>query len=128
MVKNQRFGDVVQYFLTIQNIIQIYHWQTKSYSRHTASGNYYETISGLIDKFIESYQGKYGRFSLDQNNSKISLMIEDNNQIIDFIKNFIKFLTNDLPKYVESTDTDLLNLRDEMLGESNKLLYLFTLE
>jgi hypothetical protein len=32
-----------------------------------------------------------------------------------------------LPKKIKTTDTDLLNIRDEILAELNKVLYLFTL-
>jgi hypothetical protein len=34
---------------------------------------------------------------------------------------------NDLVVKLKNTDTDLLNIRDEMLAELNQLLYLFTL-
>jgi len=41
---------------------------------------------------------------------------------------FIEFLQNDLPEELEKTDTDLLNIRDEMLGLLNKTKYLLLLK
>jgi hypothetical protein len=37
-------------------------------------------------------------------------------------------LQNDLPEELEKTDTDLLNIRDEMLGLLNKTKYLLLLK
>ena len=38
----------------------ILHLQTKSYATHKALDNYYNSIVPLVDKYIETYQGKYG--------------------------------------------------------------------
>jgi len=47
--------------------------------------------------------------------------------IVKFIGAAIKYLQGPLVKHLGPADTDLVNLRDEMLGELNKILYLFTL-
>ena len=47
--------------------------------------------------------------------------------IINFIKRCITFLNTELVRKLKETDTDLVNIRDEMLAELNQLLYLFTL-
>ena len=44
------------------------------------------------------------------------------------ISKIIEFLQNDLPEELEKTDTDLLNIRDEMLGLLNKTKYLLLLK
>ena len=72
--------------------------------------------------------GKYGRFSLSENEKTIKL---DNLTELDLtaflktVKSELIGMSNDLSK---DKDTDLLNLRDEMLGLFNKLSYLLTLE
>ena len=46
-----------------------------------------------------------------------------------YVKECIKVLTGPLVKDLNpKIDSDLLNIRDEMLGDLNKLLYLFTLK
>jgi hypothetical protein len=37
-------------------------------------------------------------------------------------------LITDLPKKLKKTDTDLLNIRDEILADINRARYLFTLK
>jgi len=40
---------------------------------------------------------------------------------------YIDYLINELPKSLGETDTDLFNIRDEMLAQLHKLKYLLTL-
>ena len=45
-----------------------------------------------------------------------------------FLNEMVDYFTNKLPSYVNtSTDTDLLNIRDEILAGINQVKYLFTL-
>jgi hypothetical protein len=71
--------------------------------------------------------GKYGRFILDDETKTIELV---NLSEID-MKGFINTLREALVQFtsqLDETDTNLLNIRDEILGLINKLGYLLTLE
>jgi DNA-binding ferritin-like protein len=106
--------------------IKLYHWQTTSFSRHKATDDLFGELLELIDTFVEVYMGKYNR---PQFNEKTSITIQEmsDEQAVKMIENYIKFLKVDLQKYIKTTDTDLFNIRDEMLQHFNKTLYLFTL-
>ena len=106
--------------------LKIFHWQTKSYARHNAFGQTYDAIEDSIDDFIEVHMGKYGRFQLGQD-SLISLSDLSDASLNEFLNTFIEFL-NSLSNSLEQTDTDLLNIRDEILGKVNKLKFLLTLK
>lgn len=115
----------VNFLLSLQTQMRINHWQTKGYARHQAFGNFYEVVDGLIDSFIESSMGKYGRFVLNDETRMIELK---NMSEID-IKGLINMVRSSFVEMdLDPSDTDLLNIRDEMLGELNKLSYLLTLE
>jgi hypothetical protein len=43
-----------------QTQVHIFHLGTKSYAEHKALQGYYESIDGIVDGIIESYQGQYG--------------------------------------------------------------------
>ena len=51
-------------FLTLQNQMRVFHWQTQknpgSFAQHEAFGTAYDELDPLIDDFIEIYQGKKG--------------------------------------------------------------------
>lgn len=107
--------------------IKLYHWETKTFSRHKASDELHSKLSELIDKFIEVYIGGYTRPIFNEV-FKIKVNQLDDNNIKDVLHEYIRFLQYKIPKYIKESDTHLLNIRDEMLAEINKTLYLFTLE
>jgi hypothetical protein len=117
---------IVTNLLTLHNQLKIHHWQTKSYAEHQALGGAYDEFSDLIDEFIEVFMGKYGRIE-SRDGFKIELSNYKDLSAMDFCDKYIDYLVNELPKGLESTDTDMLNIRDEMLGQLNKLKYLLTL-
>ena len=63
----------VNFLLGLQIQMKINHWQTKGYARHNAYGGFYEVLDGLIDTFVESAMGKYGRFVLEDDDKTIQL-------------------------------------------------------
>jgi DNA-binding ferritin-like protein len=120
---------LVTSLLTIHNQLKIYHWQTKgkgSYAQHQALGGAYDAFTESIDEFVEVFMGKYGRV---QGPFQIELSNYEGKNVEAFVNKSVDYLINDLPKELDAKkDTDLLNIRDEMLGELNKLKYLLTLE
>lgn len=74
--------------------------------------------------------GRYGRpktASADKSSFKLSLKALNDKTIIDYYKSCIKHLETTFIAGLNERDTDLMNLRDEILGKLNQTLYLFTL-
>jgi len=117
---------IVTNLLTLHNQLKIHHWQTKSYAEHQALGRAYNEFSELIDEFVEVFMGKYGRIE-SKDGFKIELSNYKDISAADFVDKYIDYLINELPKSLEETDTDLFNIRDEMLAQLHKLKYLLTL-
>jgi hypothetical protein len=117
---------IIQVFFTIQHTVKLYHWQTQSFARHKATCELLAALDPLIDSFIETYMGRYSRPSFG---GGVNLTIGEvrDEEMDDILQKYIQFLKVELPKFLKSSDTDLLNIRDEMLGIFNKTLYLFTL-
>jgi hypothetical protein len=57
---NEGFCEMVCQLLHSQTQVHIFHLGTKSYAEHKALQKYYESIDGIVDGIIESYQGQYG--------------------------------------------------------------------
>lgn len=117
----------VQFFFTMREQIKLYHWQTKVYSRHKATDSVIDSLDESIDKYVEVYMGKYGRMKMNSGTSSVSVKNLSESSVINFIKKCIVYLNSELVRKLKETDTDLVNIRDEMLSELNQLLYLFTL-
>jgi len=126
-MNTNNLGNTVNFLLGLQLQIKINHWQTKGFARHKAFGDFYESLNDLIDNFVESAMGKYGRFTLDDENKTIEL---NNLSDVDMkgLISTVREALNQMSEQYEETDTDLMNIRDEILFEVNKLSYLLTLE
>ena len=112
--------------LTMQNQFKVYHWQTQkkpgSYAQHIAFGTAYDELTPLIDDFIEIFQGKRGVL-MGRDGFTINLQNLDDTPNV-FIDEFVDYLTQSVPQALDSTaDTDLLNIRDEMLAILNQTKY-----
>jgi hypothetical protein len=115
-------SKLITTFLSFQQQVRLYHWSTKQYARHVASDELYKKLDTLIDRFIETLQGKQGRLSY----RKITLSLHPlkETSINKVLKTFLKFLTKELDV---SNDDDLTAIRDDMVELVNKTLYLFSL-
>ena len=71
--------------------------------------------------------GKYGRVEFDP---EFSIMFQDikSLSVQNFMDGITEFLVSMTDQLDSRYDTDLLNLRDEMLGDINQLKYLLTLK
>jgi hypothetical protein len=118
-------GDIVMCLLTIRNQIKLYHWQTKSFARHTATDALTASLDTNIDAFVESYMGRYGRPKVTGN---LPLHNFSESAAKAFVQRETTYLEIELPKKIGKGDSDLLNLRDTILGDLTKVLYLFTLQ
>jgi hypothetical protein len=118
----------ISFFLQLQSQVRVLHWQTKSYEEHKALGKLYDALDPLVDKFVEVHAGKYGN-TLGNPNFSFSVSNYKDSNSMGIVQMAIEFLTNELPKKLNpNTDTDLLNIRDEMVGALNRTKYLLRLE
>lgn len=125
--ENRNFFDIIIKIFGFRVQLKTLHWQTTSYEDHKAFDNAYDSLDDLLDSFTEKIQGKYGRFKIEANNT-IELKDISNIDVNAFNNDMINFLTSELPKYLDNSDTDLTNIRDEILGEIFELKYLLTLK
>jgi DNA-binding ferritin-like protein len=117
----------VNFLMGLQQQMRICHWQTKGIARHEAFGGFYSDLDDLIDDFVEEAMGKYGRFVLDDETNTIQLANLSDINIKGLVHTTREALVQ-ITEQLDSTDTNLLNLRDEILGKLNKYAYLFTME
>lgn len=128
MDREKKLGMLMKRLLSMPPTIQLYHWQTRSNARHTAAGKLYDKLIELNDEFMEVFMGRYHRLRLT---GKHALPIQslDAKGAVAYLKSNAEFFSNletFLPELKKNTD--LLSIRDLIVAELNRTLYLFTLQ
>ena len=125
-MKNKKFinqDKMILFFIEILNMVKVYHWQTFSYSTHKATDQLYEELNENIDKYVEVMLGKIpSRPNLPSKN----IFLRTFTNISSFLKEIEKskkFLIN---IHYGPENSDLLNIRDEILGNLNQFTYLLS--
>ena len=115
---------IVEMFLGMLNTVKLYHWNTYSFAEHKATDELYSKLNEHIDTFVEILLGKD-----ECRIPEFSKKIANTHSKSDFkqrVHQYRDFLT-DMNKTLDPIkDTDLLNVRDEILGDINQFLYLMT--
>ena len=119
--------DLIKKLVQIQLQWKFLHWQTFGDAKHRLYGEIYNGLGGFIDEFTEIMMGKYGRPEFEP---EFVLTFQDISSLS--MQNFMDGITEFFVEFSDQLDsrydTDLLNIRDEMLGLINKSKYLLTLK
>lgn len=118
---------VVSPLIQFQEQLRIFHWQTGSYAQHKAFGKAYENIGDLVDQFIEVLMGKHGKLEAEGGKYEIELANFKEGNVDGVLNEFISYLET-FDSELDEKDSDLLNIRDEIKSEVNRLKYLLTLK
>lgn len=113
--------SILSIFFHLKNQTELFHWQTYSHAEHSAFGDLYETLENLVDTFMESYMGCYGRPTIFKS---IKLANYGERDCIEYYSSIIALINQcqeNLPQ------TELNNILDEIKAAINKTKYLLTM-
>jgi hypothetical protein len=94
----------------------INHWRAKTFSIHSALGEFYSSLQGAIDSFVEAYMGKYG--VLEDYTEFYSLPSKDPIEELIQLSDAVKEVRAKLPQ-----DSELQNLVDEIADLIDSTIY-----
>jgi len=120
-------GANVQFLFTLQHQLKLHHWQTKQFSTHKAIDHILDSLDDLIDQYVETYMGKYGRPTVTRTTSDVRVKNLSEKSVVTFVKGSILHFQDKFMKGLGEKDTALFNIRDEMIGALQQLVYLFSL-
>jgi len=118
-------SSIDEYFVTLmifQMQLKVMHWGTESYSQHKAFMKTYDTVDGLLDDLIESYQGYHARIDFGCSCEIPSFSNVECDSWLNSITECLISLKNELQ------EGDLQNIVDEIMASVSKLKYLLTLK
>ena len=122
-------NEITKVFLEMILMIKLWHWKTFSYATHKATDDLYSKLNESMDTFIEVLLGKTN-VRIDLTKERCLPLFDLTN--VDAFKNKINwfkgYLVNlDRNNFMKKmSNTDLYNIRDEILANLNQFLYLLT--
>jgi DNA-binding ferritin-like protein len=126
---NSSKRQIITYMLQMLMTVKLYHWNTLSFSVHKATDELYGDLIKLIDQFVEVLLGKHNNKheilsikTLHMNNYKDTSMFKKE------IETYKKYLIGLSKHFNNGENSDLLNIRDEILATLNQISYLLTLK
>lgn len=124
MTPQENLNEIMKFLFTIQIINKLYHLNTTSFARHKASDAFDDSLQAHIDRFAETYIGRYNvkpvinSIKIDQDFISDDGIVRLYIQVKTYLENLNRFFV----------DPDLLTIRDDLLVDVNKSLYLFQLK
>ena len=117
-------NHIVHQFMELLITVKLYHWKTRSFPEHKSTDELYAKLNEHIDKFVEVMLGKKSGTRVEQPLFHINAY--NYSSIVD-LERYIEKMKKELIQLDRNfQDTDLLNIRDEILGDLNQFTYLLS--
>lgn len=111
-------ADFVGTLFLARDVAHSVHLNTRSFAKHSALNEFYDSIVDLADKFAEAYQGRYGLIG------PISLMsAKKTGNITEFLEDSLVDVEKMRYEVCDKNDTALQNIIDEIVGQYLSTLY-----
>lgn len=111
-------ADFVGALFLARDVAHSVHLNTRSFSKHSALNEFYDSIVDLADKFAEAYQGRHGLIG------PISLQsARKTTNILEFLEDSLSQIEKMRYEVCEKTDTPIQNIIDEIVGQYLSTLY-----
>lgn len=103
--------------LQARTLAHIEHWATSSFSAHMALGSFYDSLTDLVDGFVEQYQGYYGKRMSPQADAGPPRTIDD------YLEAQVEWIERNRYKVCDKEETSLQNTIDEVVALYQTTLY-----
>jgi hypothetical protein len=99
----------------------IFHLQSRSFAKHKTLNEYYDEIVGLVDDYVQTYQGRYGIIT---GYTPAATFFEEDAEVLNYFMALAKYI--DTNRGLLPADTDLNNIMDEISGLIRNTIYKLT--
>ena len=114
-------NGIVATLTEMLHVVKLHHWRTHDYSVHKATDNLHEALSEQVDSFVEKLLGsKHTRSNLTDLRMRSYNTLPALKQRVEYYKRYLRGMP-------ASLGSDLLNIRDELLGSLNQFSYMLSL-
>jgi len=133
---DNKINDIILAFFQIQATLRVSHFLSEKKSDHDTLDPFLKKFNKKMDKFIEVWMGKHGRFDLGKNR-QINVYQIKKDDLFKYLDLVLVFLTGDsmtnsvykLSKYPlknimnNKKNVDLMSIRDDIVKNINRMKY-----
>lgn len=123
---NTNFIEFMGDLIKLQLGIKMYHWFTPYYNQHKITDKLYDNVSDLIDRGIETFQGRYGKQIPKTGKFSLDIPMTVSNKDFDILIN--EFIDKIITKYYPHFDKEMIAIIDELLEALQQSKYLLSLQ
>lgn len=118
-------SNEIRQFMELTAAIKLYHWHTRQYAEHKSTDDLFGKMNDLVDKYVETLLGKSPtiRFTGFR-----SLALPDFTNRSAFMSGIEKYANAIKNRKYSDADSDLENMRDELVGHLNQFIYLMSFQ
>lgn len=119
-------NKVVLKLMHLISMVQLYHWNTRKYSKHITSDTLYNELQLQVDKFIEAFYGRFGKPSSKELEQEIPIKIKTlkTKRMVRYLNKVTEDLKTGILGAIADRDNGLSSVRDEMIATIRKGVYL----
>lgn len=111
-------ASIVVFLLHARTIAHLLHLQTRSFAKHIALDELYNALPGLVDSFVEAYQGLYGVIDSYPVTTQPPFVSGEPVAFVEALKEWFSGARGSAPE-----DSELQNLLDEIASQLDSSLY-----
>ena len=133
---DDKINDIILAFFQIQATLRVSHFLSETKSDHETLDPFLKKFNKKMDKFIEVWMGKHGRFDLGKNR-QVNVYQINKDDLFKYLDLILEFLTGDsmtnsvykLSKYTlgsvmnNKKNVDLMSIRDDIVKNINRMKY-----
>ena len=129
--EENKYGHIFKMLLQNSAQTKLLHWQCALYGQHKALDKLFKNIIGLGDGLAESIMGKYGKPVLNNDQLCLKLMNFENpkdGDLSQYMEHLYKCYSVDCKSLLdENSDSELINILDEIIAAIDQTKYLISL-
>jgi DNA-binding ferritin-like protein len=129
--EENKYGHIFKMLLQNSAQTKLLHWQSALYGQHKALDKLFGNIIELGDGLAESIMGKYGKPVLNDDQLCLKLMNFENpkdGDLSQYMEHLYKCYSVDCKSLLdENSDSELINILDEIIAAIDQTKYLISL-
>lgn len=116
--------NIILSFFRLQLTVKMVHWTTTNYNIHKITDALHTNLQGIVDRFVETYQGKYGHLANVEKEVLLKFNLVKDTELKSHLREVQRDVINNIYSQLDREMTAILDEMLELLETNEYLLSL----